>query len=252
MSEFNWFYVEDGEQAGPVGEVALRSLIRNGHIQPDTLVWHEGMPEWQKAKDTEIKNLLQLPAPTSIPTIPEQPLPPPSFSAKSLHTLWLWLTGLTVASIPLSQLLVTKTSKTTASSVILILAVIISIILYTLLYRFWSLIQGPQARTTPIKAVLLCLIPFYNIYWNYIAYVGLAEDMNSFCDTHKIQGERVSRILAQVWYMLWLFVMILIISGASSSPLAAQIGLPMIVVQIVLTRQFVRVSATIISACEKN
>jgi len=43
----DWYYVDAGQQAGPVEETQLEELSRSGKIQPDTLVWHEGMTEWQ-------------------------------------------------------------------------------------------------------------------------------------------------------------------------------------------------------------
>jgi hypothetical protein len=43
----NWYYVEGGQQAGPVGDAQLDDLARQGRIAADTLVWREGMPNWQ-------------------------------------------------------------------------------------------------------------------------------------------------------------------------------------------------------------
>jgi len=43
----NWYYVENGQQTGPVAESDLEGLARSGKIQPDTLVWREGMTNWQ-------------------------------------------------------------------------------------------------------------------------------------------------------------------------------------------------------------
>jgi len=43
----NWYYVEAGQQAGPVDDVQLEELVGSGRIQPETLVWHEGMAEWE-------------------------------------------------------------------------------------------------------------------------------------------------------------------------------------------------------------
>ena len=43
----NWYYVEAGQQRGPVTEAQLENLHRDGLIQSDTLVWHEGMPTWE-------------------------------------------------------------------------------------------------------------------------------------------------------------------------------------------------------------
>src|ERR1043166_2768285 len=39
----NWYYVDAGQQAGPVDDELLVSLVTSGKIQPDTLVRHGGM-----------------------------------------------------------------------------------------------------------------------------------------------------------------------------------------------------------------
>src|SRR5215471_11522646 len=43
----NWYYVDAGKQAGPVDDTQLAELRNKGTIQPDTLIWHEGMANWQ-------------------------------------------------------------------------------------------------------------------------------------------------------------------------------------------------------------
>lgn len=42
----NWFYVDQGKQAGPVDDLQLDQLLSSGKIQPDTLIWREGMANW--------------------------------------------------------------------------------------------------------------------------------------------------------------------------------------------------------------
>jgi uncharacterized RDD family membrane protein YckC len=42
----NWYYVEQGKQAGPVSDEQFNALLQNGTITADTLVWREGMAEW--------------------------------------------------------------------------------------------------------------------------------------------------------------------------------------------------------------
>jgi hypothetical protein len=42
-----WYYVLDGQRFGPVAETELVELFRSGKINRDTLVWREGMAEWQ-------------------------------------------------------------------------------------------------------------------------------------------------------------------------------------------------------------
>jgi GYF domain 2 len=49
MSERSWFYAAQGQQQGPFPEAQLRSLIANGTITPDTLLWTDGMAGWQAA-----------------------------------------------------------------------------------------------------------------------------------------------------------------------------------------------------------
>jgi hypothetical protein len=43
----NWFYESGGKQNGPISEAELDSLIRAGTITPRTLVWREGLADWQ-------------------------------------------------------------------------------------------------------------------------------------------------------------------------------------------------------------
>jgi uncharacterized RDD family membrane protein YckC len=42
-----WYYAESGQQAGPVEDAQLDELLRSGRIQPETLVWREGMAGWK-------------------------------------------------------------------------------------------------------------------------------------------------------------------------------------------------------------
>jgi uncharacterized RDD family membrane protein YckC len=43
----NWFYVDAGQQAGPVPDEQLDELVRSGKVRGDTLVWREGLANWQ-------------------------------------------------------------------------------------------------------------------------------------------------------------------------------------------------------------
>jgi len=44
-----WYYVNNGEAAGPISDEELLSRLRLGSILPTTLVWRSGMSEWQAA-----------------------------------------------------------------------------------------------------------------------------------------------------------------------------------------------------------
>src|SRR5713226_10789441 len=49
MSNRSWFFASQGQQQGPYPEAQLRALIVRGTVTADTLVWSEGMADWQKA-----------------------------------------------------------------------------------------------------------------------------------------------------------------------------------------------------------
>jgi uncharacterized RDD family membrane protein YckC len=42
-----WYYVINGQQAGPIDEAEFHRLIAEGRIRAETLVWHAGIPDWQ-------------------------------------------------------------------------------------------------------------------------------------------------------------------------------------------------------------
>jgi hypothetical protein len=51
MSNRSWFFASQGKQQGPYPEVQLRGFIGRGMVTAETLVWTEGMADWQKAGD---------------------------------------------------------------------------------------------------------------------------------------------------------------------------------------------------------
>jgi len=51
-----------------------------------------------------------------------------------------------------------------------------------LLYKAWKALQPFGARTTPGQAVGFLFIPFFNLYWQFVAYRGLALDFNRIAD----------------------------------------------------------------------
>lgn len=55
-----WYLVVDNAQAGPFNEEALKQIIANNLIKPDTLVWKSGMPKWMPANSVPEVNKLFL------------------------------------------------------------------------------------------------------------------------------------------------------------------------------------------------
>jgi hypothetical protein len=66
MADRSWFFASQGTQQGPYPEVQLRDFIARGAVTATTLVWSEGMADWQKAGD--IPGLFQgMSGPPAIP-----------------------------------------------------------------------------------------------------------------------------------------------------------------------------------------
>jgi len=66
MADRSWFFASDGTQQGPYPEGRLREFIANRTLTAETLVWTEGMANWQRAGD--IPGLLSgAAAPPAIP-----------------------------------------------------------------------------------------------------------------------------------------------------------------------------------------
>ena len=78
-----WYYVIDGEQAGPVEDMTFRKWIFEGRIAPDQLVWQEGMPEWQAA--ATVPGLMDLPMPPPHPIDLEERLADPPAGGTNGH-----------------------------------------------------------------------------------------------------------------------------------------------------------------------
>jgi type IV pilus assembly protein PilA len=76
MSEPVWFYIEGESQQGPVSQEDLLSQLRR--LPRETLVWREGLGDWQPAH--EIAELGLRPAPPPPPP-PASPPPPPRATA---------------------------------------------------------------------------------------------------------------------------------------------------------------------------
>ena len=66
-----WYYATNGERKGPVEEVEIRNLAREGVLQPDDLVWTESFgSSWQPARMVPGMEFAANPVPPP-PTMPE-------------------------------------------------------------------------------------------------------------------------------------------------------------------------------------
>jgi hypothetical protein len=73
-----------------------------------------------------------------------------------------------------------------------------------LLARMWSVLQGEPARTTPGQAVGLLHIPFFAFYWVFVAFHGLAQDLNAAIERRQLSSARqVSEGLVLTTMIFW-------------------------------------------------
>jgi uncharacterized RDD family membrane protein YckC len=72
----NWFYANAGKQVGPVNEADFERLAREGVIQPSTLVWREGMANWEPYSTVAPAAPLPAAAVTPVTSAPAVEVPP--------------------------------------------------------------------------------------------------------------------------------------------------------------------------------
>ena len=92
---------------------------------------------------------------------------------------------------------------------LIVIAVLMTVFAMILLYRYWVVMQPYSKRTTPGKAVGFLFIPFFNLYWMFVAYHGLAKDIDTYLDQNRqSKAPRPSSglVLATVILMLVSFV----------------------------------------------
>ncbi len=65
----NWYYVDAGQQAGPVDDAQLETLARSGKILNDTLVWREGMDNWRMYGEVKAPGAGPLAVPPVAPAV---------------------------------------------------------------------------------------------------------------------------------------------------------------------------------------
>lgn len=85
-----WFYVESGAQRGPVSEQALRSLIRDGSLDLQSIVWADGMESWEPAGAVLPGSVLTQPTPSADQAVVLFPVSAVKFAVMSVVTFGLY------------------------------------------------------------------------------------------------------------------------------------------------------------------
>ena len=78
------------------------------------------------------------------------------------------------------------------SIAVLALVVVPIISWFVLHYRLWSMVQCVGAKTTPVKATALLLIPLFNYYWTFVSLLGLTRHFNKLIKKYTPSADPVS------------------------------------------------------------
>lgn len=227
-----WHYLVSGNPVGPVDDARMAELIGQRVVVRESLVWRQGMPQWQRADQTDLAvqfgsfAAVPPPVPSYAPVHPHepsvqtasgasatQPYPvvgsaasapgsygsavPASYPPSSFRNLWTWMAWL-IGGGSLFSIVIIGLPALIAGCVLY----------YILLYRFWAILQGLGARTTPGVAVGFSFIPFFNLYWGYVAVVGLCDDINAHLARTGIRAAPVRRDLAMAQFILGIITVV--------------------------------------------
>lgn len=210
-----WYYMQHSTRQGPLAQEDLERLAMDRAIDRSTLVWREGMAEWQPAGETELRDRLSLPVPVGPQALavrsPAVEATDPAVQAQKLQkwfTVW-WVCML--AGIPLAFVFV--------GFGVLVAAVVFQ---YMLLHGLWRTVQDGGARTTPGKAVGFLFIPLFNVYWMFVAHYGLAQELNRVIEREGTGVVKPSEGLALTFCILFCSTAIPLVN------LAAAIALPIV------------------------
>ncbi len=212
----NYLYTSNGEQVGPVEGTQLLALAQQGHIQTTDHVWTEGMAEWLPATSFNQLGVIfqttasQAPVQTTggVPTLARRGSKPgvkhadfarkplPRFRKKASLGLYLMflIFGIALLAAVAWALNAAESNPEmrvealggailigVIAGVLCVLIAQVVALVYT--YRAWAHIQElPVTTVTPGKAVGFLFIPFFNLYWLFIAYGSWPSAFNRYLD----------------------------------------------------------------------
>lgn len=82
VQQFQVFVVQNGQQAGPFDQAGLQNLIATGALTRETLVWQQGMANWEPAGTLPALQAMLQNAPAPTPVTPPD-IPQPKFDPKA-------------------------------------------------------------------------------------------------------------------------------------------------------------------------
>ncbi|WP_157369447.1 zinc ribbon domain-containing protein [Zavarzinella formosa] len=132
--------------------------------------------------------------------------------------LLLTVAGIVGIEIVESESQASAASQEVAQSVLILCGIVIAVAIvlfvfsvfgmavamHILLYKLWDQVQNGWQKATPGQAVGYLFIPFYNIYWIFVAFVGLADDLNHCAERRLLNVQLASRGLMMAHCVLML------------------------------------------------
>jgi hypothetical protein len=253
MASPEWYLAVGNEHNGPL---TVEELLKAG-LRSNSLVWRRGMPSWVAAVQVPelTEKVLALPSagletPPPVPPPYCDPLtayPPRVFGRLYTTTLILSLVCLVVV-VPLevySEFVRDRLEKLGWLFLALLIAAPTIVVSCILLYRAWNQITDGEHRTSPGKAVGFCFIPLFNLYWYFVAYLGLAEDLNKYTAARRIPAKPISTGLAITYCVLLVVETALIIAPGLWSVLGFLLAIPATIIYLVLMYSITNVSMAI-------
>lgn len=183
-----WYYKIDDDRLGPFDAASIEDLISQGKICSDTLIQKDGDNDFQLVSQSVFSSAIEssrrLGSSTSDPAARKQILRSPLAESRKLDQWFRWFWVLLILGI--------ATSFFVVGFFALIAAVVFSCLI---LHRLWDLIPAEKAKTSPNRAIIFLFVPFFNLYWNFIAVHGLAKSLNGeLALKNKLQSKVDERI----------------------------------------------------------
>jgi len=129
---------------------------------------------------------------------------PPKFDVRkeigkinNLFTSFSITWWITVALTTISIILFATETEENVALIFVFIAIILftvaNILKFILLFKAWKSLQGTgYERTTPENAIGLLFVPFYNLYWVFIAYRGLCVNINKYMKSINIPQTKLT------------------------------------------------------------
>lgn len=202
-----WYYAVEGERQGPIAFTELQQKFEVSELHADTLVWTQGMADWLPARQIAELAAVLAPVDACVPSLAGRSaaldgdqfsqaragwnLAPRRTGAGRLvpavkpanFQLWIGISAASLVFYMIGLGLTAANGDVTAFASVMIIAGLAAIIASTVMgsifiYRAWLVLQDDQIppRTTPGKAIGFLFIPFFSIYWMFVAIHGWSQD----------------------------------------------------------------------------